>query len=67
MTVHLHYIESANSMRATLIVTDPNDPTKNDEFELPKFIIDLVRTAIQNGTMDLTTLWARALDVQKDL
>jgi len=67
MVVNIHYIEKAGSMNGLLIVDDPNDANQAQEFPMPKFIFDLVKASVQNGTLDMTTLWNRVLDIQKSL
>ena len=67
MPVNIHYIEKAGSMEGLLIVDDPNDANKAQEFHMPKFIFDLVKTSIQNGTLDMSVLWDRVLNIQKQL
>lgn len=65
--VIISYVEDVNSMKPKIIVVDTQDYNKNDEIEVPKFIIDLVRTGIQNGTINFTNLWSRSVDITKNL
>lgn len=67
MPVNIHYIEKTGSMSGLLIVDDPNDSNKAQEITIPKFIFDLVKAGINDGTLDMTTLWDRVLDIQKTL
>ena len=67
MPVNIHYIEKAGSMEGLLIVDDPNDSNQAQEFPMPKFMFDLVKAGIQNGTLNLSTLWNRKLDITKQL
>lgn len=65
--INLSYKELPNSMVGLLIVEDPNNPESKQEFYLPKFIINLVRSEIQAGTLDLGSLWSRTINLQKAL
>lgn len=68
MTITIEYKEVANSMAADIIIYDTANPANKTEFkQIPKFVVDLVRTGIQNGTINLTTLWARTTNVVKEL
>lgn len=67
MPIDIHYTEEANSMEGCLIVTDPNDSNKKQEFYIPKFIYDLIKSQIDDGTSPMQTCWDRSLDVTKSL
>lgn len=67
MPVNIRYIEKSGTMTGLLIIDDPNDSNKAQEFSMPKFIFDLVKAGIQNGTLDMSTLWNRVLDISKQL
>lgn len=67
MTVNIHYVEKAGSMQGLMIVDDPNDANKKQEFPMPKFIFDLIKASVQAGTLNLSTLWDRDLDITKSL
>ncbi len=67
MPVNIHYIEKAGSMEGLMIVDDPNDANAAQEFPMPKFFFDMIKAAVQAGTLDLSTLWDRELDITKSL
>lgn len=67
MPVNIKYIETPNSMSGIFIVDDPDDSNKAQEFHLPKFIFDLVKAGIQDGTLNMSTLWTRSLNITKQL
>lgn len=67
MPITIRYIEKAESMMGLMIVDDPDDGNKAQEIPMPKFIFDFVKTQVQNGTLNLTTLWNRELDITKNL
>ncbi len=63
--VQIEYIEEAGSFMALLKVTESNGAVR--EAYIPKPLIDLIKTSIQNNTMDLTAIIARSANVVKDL
>ena len=67
MPINIQYIEEAESMQGLLIVEDPIIAGSKQEFRLPKFILDLVRSGIQNNTINMTTLWSRETNITKAL
>ena len=67
MPVTIRYIEKSGSMSGKMIVDDPNDSNKAEEYPMPKFIFDLVKAGVNNGTLNLSTLWTRELNISKQL
>jgi len=67
MAVEIHYVELADSIMGTMIVTDPNDSNKATEISIPKFTYDFIKTKVDNGTLDIQELWDRTDDVTKSL
>jgi len=67
MTIIIEYTEEAKTMQARVITYDADTPNIREEFYIPKFIVDLVRAGISNGTINLSALWDRTTDITKEL
>jgi len=65
--VIISYVEDVNSMKPKIIVVDPQNSNKNDEIDVIKFMIDLMRTSTQNGTIDFINPWSSSVDITKNL
>jgi len=63
--VKIEYIENSGEFMALLKVTETSGSVR--ECYIPKPIIDLIKTAIQNNTLDLVTILSRSVNVTKDL
>jgi len=67
MAISITYTEVANSMTGEMYITDPDDPNKKTHIHIPKFMYDLIKPAIDAGTLDLQVLWDRTQSVSKVL
>lgn len=63
--VRVEYIEKAGTILGLLKVTEDDGSVR--EIYLPKPIIDLIKTSIQNSTMDMRILLDRTLNLSKEL
>ena len=67
MAITITYTELANSMMGMMKVTDPSNSNFNTEINIPKFMYDYIKSAVDAGTLDLQALWVRTQNVSKSL